>query len=190
MQLGAWAVVVAATLFAGNAESRPAPSPCGNGIIDGTEECDDGNRTDGDGCSSACIKENPDAEVLDAESPDADEGVDSGWDEDANGIPTDAGGMGGEDATTMGGGDARVHHDATAVPADSGLIANDDASTAEDAGVVAADATVTADAGAAGGEDDEDGCGCAATGASRGGLWGAGLLALGALWLSRGRRRG
>ena len=27
---------------------------CGNGILDGTEECDDGNRRDGDGCSSLC----------------------------------------------------------------------------------------------------------------------------------------
>lgn len=31
---------------------------CGNGIVEGTEQCDDGNTVDGDGCSSACQKEN------------------------------------------------------------------------------------------------------------------------------------
>jgi len=30
---------------------------CGDGFIDTAEECDDGNTTDGDGCSSACVKE-------------------------------------------------------------------------------------------------------------------------------------
>jgi cysteine-rich repeat protein len=28
--------------------------PCGNGILDAGEQCDDGNRTGGDGCSAAC----------------------------------------------------------------------------------------------------------------------------------------
>lgn len=32
-------------------------SRCGNGIIDEAEECDDGNPTDGDGCSSTCDAE-------------------------------------------------------------------------------------------------------------------------------------
>ncbi len=33
----------------------PPPSPdCGNGELDGAEECDDGNTDDGDGCSAAC----------------------------------------------------------------------------------------------------------------------------------------
>lgn len=27
---------------------------CGDGVIHGTEQCDDGNLIDGDGCSSAC----------------------------------------------------------------------------------------------------------------------------------------
>lgn len=27
---------------------------CGNGIIQGNQKCDDGNRNDGDGCSSTC----------------------------------------------------------------------------------------------------------------------------------------
>ena len=38
--------------------ATPSPSPtpnlCGNGVVDGTEECDDGNKVDGDGCDSNC----------------------------------------------------------------------------------------------------------------------------------------
>jgi cysteine-rich repeat protein len=30
---------------------------CGDGLFDSGEECDDGNKTDGDGCSSACLVE-------------------------------------------------------------------------------------------------------------------------------------
>lgn len=33
----------------------PAPTPvCGNGVTEGSEECDDGNTVDGDGCGSDC----------------------------------------------------------------------------------------------------------------------------------------
>ncbi len=32
------------------------PAACGNGTIDGTEECDDGNTADGDSCSSTCTR--------------------------------------------------------------------------------------------------------------------------------------
>jgi len=40
----------------------PAPSVgsivlCGNGSLDGDEQCDDGNRDNGDGCSEYCIRE-------------------------------------------------------------------------------------------------------------------------------------
>jgi fibro-slime domain-containing protein len=35
----------------------PPPSQCGNGIIEGTEACDDGNTQSGDGCSSTCTLE-------------------------------------------------------------------------------------------------------------------------------------
>ncbi len=30
---------------------------CGNGFLDEGEQCDDGNRIDGDGCSKYCMKE-------------------------------------------------------------------------------------------------------------------------------------
>lgn len=30
---------------------------CGNGLVEGSEECDDGNTVSGDGCSSACVTE-------------------------------------------------------------------------------------------------------------------------------------
>lgn len=33
------------------------PAACGNGVIDGTETCDDGNQADGDGCSATCEAE-------------------------------------------------------------------------------------------------------------------------------------
>ena len=34
---------------------------CGNGVVEGTEECDDGNTTSGDGCSATCRLENTSA---------------------------------------------------------------------------------------------------------------------------------
>jgi len=36
-------------------EFPPKPSVCGNGVREGTEQCDDGNTQDSDGCSSICI---------------------------------------------------------------------------------------------------------------------------------------
>ena len=35
----------------------PGGCPCGNGIVEGTEQCDDGNRINGDGCSMSCRNE-------------------------------------------------------------------------------------------------------------------------------------
>jgi cysteine-rich repeat protein len=32
----------------------PRAEVCGNGIIDGCEECDDGNAVDSDGCPNSC----------------------------------------------------------------------------------------------------------------------------------------
>src|SRR5439155_24325452 len=41
--------------------SDPPPATCGNGIVEGTEESDDGNTTSGDGCSATCQLENTSA---------------------------------------------------------------------------------------------------------------------------------
>ena len=35
--------------------SQLAPRKCGNGTLDRGEQCDDGNKADGDGCSSICV---------------------------------------------------------------------------------------------------------------------------------------
>ena len=37
--------------------SNNASHSCGDGVVNGTEECDDGNTVSGDGCSSVCKKE-------------------------------------------------------------------------------------------------------------------------------------
>jgi cysteine-rich repeat protein len=34
------------------------PAVCGNGIVEGTEECDDGNTNDFDFCSNSCVADN------------------------------------------------------------------------------------------------------------------------------------
>jgi cysteine-rich repeat protein len=41
------------------AKEVPPPPVCGNGVMEGDEACDDGNTTDGDGCSSTCTIETP-----------------------------------------------------------------------------------------------------------------------------------
>jgi len=38
-------------------EDNVPVNTCGNGILDVNEECDDGNRNDGDGCSAVCLNE-------------------------------------------------------------------------------------------------------------------------------------
>lgn len=40
-----------------NPEVPVEPEICGNGKLESSEECDDGNNVDGDGCSSSCSKE-------------------------------------------------------------------------------------------------------------------------------------
>src|SRR5437870_10425922 len=40
---------------------RATAATCGNGVVEGTEECDDGNTTSGDGCSATCQLENTSA---------------------------------------------------------------------------------------------------------------------------------
>lgn len=41
--------------------SPPTPSDCGNGVAEGIEECDDGDTSSGDGCSSTCQLEDDSA---------------------------------------------------------------------------------------------------------------------------------
>lgn len=50
-----------------------APILCGNGVLDGAEQCDDGNVINGDGCSAQCLIEEPvnDPPVCDGASADA-----------------------------------------------------------------------------------------------------------------------
>ena len=38
---------------------NPAPAVCGDHILNGNDECDDGNTQDGDGCSQKCMIEAP-----------------------------------------------------------------------------------------------------------------------------------
>ncbi|MEM7158651.1 MAG: myxococcus cysteine-rich repeat containing protein [Myxococcota bacterium] len=63
---------------------RPGANACGNGVIEGTEECDDGNLLDGDGCSAVCLLEGDDG---------GDDGSDDGGSDD--GGSDDGGGAGG-----------------------------------------------------------------------------------------------
>ena len=42
-----------------NAERKCIPARCGDGIINGTDQCDDGNAVDGDGCNRFCQLEIP-----------------------------------------------------------------------------------------------------------------------------------
>jgi cysteine-rich repeat protein len=37
--------------------SKTTPAVCGNGAVEGVEQCDDGNTTPGDGCDAACMAE-------------------------------------------------------------------------------------------------------------------------------------
>lgn len=45
----------------------PAEKFCGDFLIDNTEECDDGNIINGDGCSSVCLKENVECANINAD---------------------------------------------------------------------------------------------------------------------------
>src|SRR5262245_51385354 len=58
--------------------ATPSSAVCGNGEVEGDEECDDSNTTPGDGCSSTCTGEVPSAEcgngVLDQAAEDCDDG--------------------------------------------------------------------------------------------------------------------
>ncbi len=58
-------------------ECYAVPAVCGNGTVEGDETCDDGNTTDGDGCSSLCTTETTEA-VCGDETVDEGEECDDG----------------------------------------------------------------------------------------------------------------
>jgi cysteine-rich repeat protein len=50
------AAILAVLLVAGCTNS-PTAQVCGNGKVEGTENCDDGNTINGDGCTGVCTTE-------------------------------------------------------------------------------------------------------------------------------------
>jgi cysteine-rich repeat protein len=54
--LGILVLLVGGLILFGMPDIAPGPSgnPCGNGILDPGEQCDDGNLINGDGCSATC----------------------------------------------------------------------------------------------------------------------------------------
>src|SRR5438445_7919603 len=57
----ALAATLASALLPTDHSVAGASPTCGNGVVEGTEECDDGNTTSGDGCSSTCQLEDTSA---------------------------------------------------------------------------------------------------------------------------------
>jgi cysteine-rich repeat protein len=60
---------------------------CGNGVVEGNEECDDGNNTDGDGCASDCTVESVGPEICDNNIDDDMDGVIDCLDPDCSNDP-------------------------------------------------------------------------------------------------------
>lgn len=58
---------------------RPGPY-CGDGLVEFLEECDDGNRIDGDGCEANCTNTPVCGNAVQEENEDCDDGNDSGDD--------------------------------------------------------------------------------------------------------------
>jgi MYXO-CTERM domain-containing protein len=165
-----------------NAGTTGIPQPgCGNAIVDPTEDCDDGNSTNGDGCSTSCGFEveadaSVDAPPVADAAPDAPPPVDASPADAA----VDASGQdaAGEDATPS---DAAASDGA---PADAGR--PDDAAPA-DAPPGDPDAAPPGSDASTGGGGDDGGCGCRAP--SGGGGGSALLLGLAGLIAVRRRRR-
>ena len=144
---------------------------CGDGDINATagEECDDGNTDDGDGCSAACLEEDP---------PGTGTGTGTGTDTDSgSGSDTDSGSGTGDDSSGT---------DATAtMTATSGSASASGSSTTPTSGAdTSAGGETDTDSGGADGGAAEDGCGCRSDGGS-----GAGWSLLGLLGLLGLRRR-
>lgn len=179
------------------AVARPfvPPPPCGNGIIDPPEQCDDGNLVDGDGCSSICQFEgdasvfdggdtdgpgDPPPPPLDAGDPDG-AAVDVGAPGDGGG-PVDSGGRdsGGRDASPLD-----LSFPDTGTRPDTGapdsFVPSDDAGLPSDSGA-AADTGLIGDLVS----EQEDGCACSTAHAGQATPL-FGLLFLGALTFRRRR---
>ena len=53
-----WMVVaIGWSLFLVACDDSATGAVCGDGVVESTEACDDGNLTDGDGCDEACRRE-------------------------------------------------------------------------------------------------------------------------------------
>ena len=63
----------------GGGAVAPPPSDCGNGTVEGTEECDDGNQVNEDGCANDCKNECGNG------APNGNEECDDGNDDDSDG---------------------------------------------------------------------------------------------------------
>jgi cysteine-rich repeat protein len=61
---------IKAVRYCDGAVWRNLADTCGNGILDATEQCDDGNNTDGDGCSATCQTVCGDGKLLGTEECD------------------------------------------------------------------------------------------------------------------------
>lgn len=77
--------------------SRTAGGSCGNSLLSPGEQCDDGNSTNGDGCSDACLVEQPNWVCTDPDTTEAEalsnplaDAITEGGFEDARGRPTTA----------------------------------------------------------------------------------------------------
>src|SRR5215217_5742548 len=119
----------------GDDDPVPNNPVCGNGALESGERCDDGNRTNGDGCENTC-QPTPDAGVPDSGVPDA-----GPVDPDAGPVETDAGTDAGPVETDAGPVETDAGTDAGPVETDAGTDAGPvetDAGT--DAGPVETDA--------------------------------------------------
>ncbi|HBB03305.1 TPA: hypothetical protein DCZ39_00085 [Patescibacteria group bacterium] len=61
--MASWAILPEVT-FQTNVFSSETALYCGDGHLNGTEQCDDRNITERDGCSSTCILETPEAKII------------------------------------------------------------------------------------------------------------------------------
>ena len=81
------------------AGADPSDGECGNGIVDENEQCDDGNRISGDGCSKYCMFEDDSADSSDSDSDSTDSGSDSS---DSGSDSSDSGSDYPDDSTESG----------------------------------------------------------------------------------------